>query len=251
MRTFKTKKTAIITGSGQGLGRECAIVLSKMGMNIVINDLDEDKAKKTADIIQNSSSDTFVACGNVAMKTDVEEVVRKAIDYFGSIHVLVNNAGVLKPTKLIEISEKEWDWVVSVNLKGTFLFSQSVLSHMRKNGWGRIINFSSTAGKNVSTVGGAHYTAAKAGVLGLTRHLAKEEAGFGITVNAICPGLIDTEMVRNTIEDKDIKGYTESFPIKRLGTPYEVASLVRFLVSEESGYITGASLDINGGDLMI
>jgi len=244
-------KIAIITGSGQGMGKQCALTLSKMGMKTVINDLDETKAQNTADIIQESGSDVLVACGNVSLKNDVQEVIGKTIKRFGSIHVLINNAGVLRPTKFLDISEDEWDWIISVNLKGTFLFSQAVLFHMRKQGWGRIINFSSTAGKNVSTVGGAHYTAAKAGILGLTRHLATEESSFGITVNAVCPGLIDTEMVRETVKENDIKKYIDSFPIKRLGTPNEVASLVGFLVSEDSGYITGASFDINGGDLMV
>ena len=244
-------KIAIITGSGQGMGKQCALTLSKMGMKTVINDLDETKAQNTADIIQESGSDVLVACGNVSLKNNVQEVIGKTIKRFGSIHVLINNAGVLRPTKFLDISEDEWDWIISVNLKGTFLFSQAVLFHMRKQGWGRIINFSSTAGKNVSTVGGAHYTAAKAGILGLTRHLAKEESSFGITVNAVCPGLIDTEMVRETVKENDIKKYIDSFPIKRLGTPNEVASLVGFLVSEDSGYITGASFDINGGDLMV
>ena len=114
-----------------------------------------------------------------------------------------------------------------------------------------LINFSSTAGKNVSTVGGAHYTAAKAGILGFTRHLAKEEARHGITVNAVCPGLIDTEMVRSTISSKRSQENANSFPISRLGTPEEVAELVAFLASNRASYITGASLDINGGDLMI
>ena len=244
-------KIAIITGSGQGMGKQCALALSKMGMKTVINDLDETKANNTAEIIQESGSDVLVACGNVSLKNDVQEVIGKTIERFGSIHVLINNAGVLRPTKVLDISEDEWDWIISVNLKGTFLFSQAVLLHMREQQWGRIINFSSTAGKNVSTVGGAHYTAAKAGILGLTRHLAKEESSFGITVNAICPGLIDTEMVRDTINENDINKYIDSFPIKRLGTPNEVASLVCFLVSKESGYITGASFDINGGDLMV
>ena len=183
--------------------------------------------------------------------SDVKNIVNQTIDHYGRVDILVNNAGVLKPTKVIEIDENEWDFVVGVNLKGTFLFSKAVIPIMQSNNWGRIINFSSSAGKNISTVGGAHYTAAKAGILGFTRHLAKETAEYGITVNSVCPGLIDTEMVRSTIDDVRIQAYADSFPINRLGTREEVADLVIFLASENASYITGASIDINGGDLMI
>jgi len=178
-------------------------------------------------------------------------MVAQAIAHFGHIHILINNAGILYPTRVIDIPESEWDRVIAVNLKSAFLCSQAVLPAMVKAGWGRIVNFSSTAGKNISTVGGAHYTAAKAGILGFTRHLAKEVAADGITVNAVCPGLIDTEMVRNTINDDRVRAYEQSFPIPRLGRPKEVADLVAFLASDRAAYITGASLDINGGDLMI
>ena len=193
----------------------------------------------------------MVVTGDVTKKDDVEKAVKDTVDRFGQVDILINNAGVLRPTAVIDIDEKEWDWVVAVNLKGTFLFSQAVLKIMRKNNWGRIVNFSSTAGKNISTVGGAHYTSAKAAILGFTRHLAKEEAGHGITVNSVCPGLIDTEMVRNTIDPVKTQKYADSFPISRLGEPEEVAELVAFLCSNRAAYITGASLDINGGDLMI
>ncbi|MGA1199498.1 MAG: SDR family oxidoreductase, partial [Candidatus Latescibacterota bacterium] len=171
--------------------------------------------------------------------------------HFGTLHILINNAGILYPTKVIDIPEDERDRVIDVNLKGTFLCSQAVLPTLQKNNWGRIVNFSSTAGKNISTVGGAHYTAAKAGILGFTRHLAKEVATHNITVNAVCPGLIDTDMVRNTIAPDRQQAYANSFPISRLGKPEEVADLVAFLCSDKAAYITGASLDINGGDLMI
>lgn len=244
-------KTAIITGGGQGMGKACAISLSAKGINTVINDLDELKAKKTVEEIKDLGGKSIIAPGDVTSKSDIQKILESSISNYGSIEILINNAGVLKPTKVTDISEKEWDWVISVNLKGTFLFSQAVIPFMRKGGWGRIINFSSTAGKNISTVGGAHYTAAKAGILGFTRHLASEEAKFGITVNAVCPGLIDTEMVKNTINEDDIRKYANSFPIQRLGKATEVASLVLFLASDKADYITGASLDINGGDLMI
>ena len=128
--------------------------------------------------------------------------------------------------------------------------SRHAAPHMREQGYGRIVHFSSTAGKTVSTIGGCHYTAAKHGVLGLTRALAKELAPHGVTVNAVCPGLIDTEMVRDTISDEKVREYEASFPIPRLGTPAEVADLVGFLVSESASYITGAALDINGGDFL-
>ena len=120
--------------------------------------------------------ETMAVTGDVTKKEDVEKAVKDTVAQFGQVDILINNAGVLRPTAVINIDEKEWDWVVAVNLKGTFLFSQAVLKIMRKNNWGRIVNFSSTAGKNISTVGGAHYTSAKAGILGFTRHLAKEEA---------------------------------------------------------------------------
>jgi 3-oxoacyl-[acyl-carrier protein] reductase len=170
---------------------------------------------------------------------------------FGAVHILVNNAGILMPTRFLAIPEAEWDRVVAVSMKGTFLCSQAVLPSMKAAGWGRIVNFSSTAGKSVSTLGGAHYTAAKAGVLGLTRATAKEFAGDGITVNAVCPGLIDTEMVRATVDAERIRAYEASFPIPRLGRPEEVAELVAFLCSDRAAYITGAALDITGGDLMV
>ncbi|MBR61994.1 MAG: 2-hydroxycyclohexanecarboxyl-CoA dehydrogenase [Dehalococcoidia bacterium] len=244
-------KVAIVTGAGQGMGKAVAERLAQGGSKIVVFDINSDQAEAAVSALHAYSSETLVVTGDVTQKPDVEKAVKDTVDQFGQVDILVNNAGVLRPTAVIDIDEKEWDWVVAVNLKGTFLFSQAVLKIMRKNNWGRIVNFSSTAGKNISTVGGAHYTSAKAAILGFTRHLAKEEAGYGITVNSVCPGLIDTEMVRNTIDPVKTQRYADSFPISRLGEPEEVAELVAFLCSNRAAYITGASLDINGGDLMI
>jgi|TARA_B100001750_G_scaffold88977_1_gene70313 3-oxoacyl-[acyl-carrier protein] reductase len=244
-------KTAIITGAGQGMGKAVAERLAKGGSKIVVFDVNPDQAQAAIESLNEYDCETMAVTGDVTKKEDVEKAVKDTVAQFGQVDILINNAGVLRPTAVINIDEKEWDWVVAVNLKGTFLFSQAVLKIMRKNNWGRIVNFSSTAGKNISTVGGAHYTSAKAGILGFTRHLAKEEAGYGITVNSVCPGLIDTEMVRNTIDPVKTQRYADSFPISRLGEPEEVAELVAFLCSNRAAYITGASLDINGGDLMI
>ena len=234
------------------MGREVARKLVDLGANVAINDVSLEDAKSSIEDISNSgNNEMFAIDGDITNKNDVDNLILKTSEKFGGIDILVNNAGVLRPTKVIDIEEEEWDWVVNVNLKGTYLCSRAVLPSMISRGWGRIVNFSSTAGKNISTVGGAHYTAAKAGILGFTRHLAKEAAQFGITVNSVCPGLIATEMVLSTINEAQIKSYESSFPISRMGQPYEVADLVAFLASNKASYITGASLDINGGDLMI
>ena len=244
-------KVAIVTGAGQGMGYAVAHRLAAAGASVVVNDVNPAAAEQTAAALRAAGHPALAVPGDVASSQDVCGIVAATLDRYGSIHILINNAGVLRPTAVIDIEEAEWDLVVNVNLKGTYLCSRAVLPAMREAGWGRIVSFSSTAGKNVSTVGGAHYTAAKAGVLGFTRHLAKEAAPYGITVNAVCPGLIDTEMVRATISDEQTSAYAASFPIARLGAPEEVAELVAFLASDRAAYITGASLDINGGDLMI
>lgn len=244
-------KVALITGAAQGMGRAVAQRMAAAGARLVLNDRNPQTLRAAARALEGTAAELEPVAGDVSSGRDVSRMVERALERFGAIHILVNNAGVLKPTAVIEIEEEEWDWVVSVNLKGTYLCSRAVLPAMRREGWGRIVNFSSTAGKSVSTLGGAHYTAAKAGVLGFTRHLAQEEAPYGITVNAVCPGLIDTEMVRDTIDSERIRAYARSFPISRIGKPGEVAELVAFLASDRAAYITGASLDINGGDLMI
>ncbi len=244
-------RTAIVTGGGQGIGSAVAKALAERGARVVINDLNGETARQRAEEIRSTGAEAVAMQGSVINITDVRAMVEQTVERFGAAHILVNNAGILRPTPVADISEDEWDLVVAVNMKGTFLCSQAVLPSMRAAGWGRIVNLSSTAGKNVSTVGGAHYTAAKAGILGFTRHLAKEVASDGITVNAVCPGLFDTEMVRSTITSERLDAYAKGFPIRRLGRPEEVAELIAFLASNRAAYITGAAFDINGGDLMV
>ena len=244
-------RTAIVTGAGQGMGRAISQALAELGAQVVVNDLDEEAAQETVKKIRTNRHRAAAFQTDVTDAPGVQAMVDWTADTFGGVHILVNNAGVLYSTSVAETDEEEWDRVIAVNLKGPFLCSKAVLPHMRPSGWGRIINISSTAGKSVSTIGGAHYTASKAGVLGFTRHLAKEVASDGITVNAVCPGLIDTEMVRESIDKEKTRAYADSFPVSRLGKPEEVADLVAFLASDKAAYITGASLDINGGDLTI
>jgi len=244
-------RTALVTGAGQGMGRAVAEALARRGARLAINDSRAQAAETVAADLRRTGAEAIAVAADVTEAAAVRAMVAQVVGQWGSLHILVNNAGVLRPTATADISEAEWDLVLGVNLKGTFLCSQAALAPMRAGGWGRIVNFSSTAGKSVSTLGGPHYTAAKAGILGFTRHLAREVARQGITVNAVCPGLIDTEMVRSTVGPERIAAYAGGFPIPRLGTPAEVAELVAFLCSERAAYITGASLDINGGDLTI
>jgi NAD(P)-dependent dehydrogenase (short-subunit alcohol dehydrogenase family) len=177
--------------------------------------------------------------------------VQQTLERFGRVDILVNNAASARSTRFADLSADEWREALEVNLTAPFLLTQAVLPAMKAQQYGRIINISSSAGRMVSTLGGAHYTASKAGLLGLTRAAAKELGKFGITVNAICPGMIDTELTHEYASDETLKRLATSYPVPRLGTSLEVADLICFAASEAAGYLTGTSLDINGGDLMM
>ena len=185
------------------------------------------------------------------MKGVPEEIVRQTLERFGRVDILVNNAAFARSTRFPELSAKEWREALEVNLTAPFLLTKAVLPAMKAQAYGRIVNVSSSAGRMVSTLGGAHYTASKAGLLGLTRAAAKELGKFGITVNAVCPGMIDTELTRENAPSELLARLAASYPVPRLGTALEVADLICFAASEAAGYITGASFDINGGDLMM
>lgn len=244
-------QVAIVTGAAQGMGAAIAGRLAAEGAKVVLSDINGEKVAGVAERINADANNSALAMRtDVTKEDDVAEMVEAAIAHYGSVHILVNNAGILYPTRIDNVTKAEWDEVLDVNLNGSFLCSKAVLPIMKANNFGRIVNMSSSAGRSVSTLGGVHYTAAKAGVLGLTRGMAKEVAPFGITVNAICPGLIDTEMARENCSPEQLRAYEESFPIPRLGTPDEVAQLIIFLATD-AAYITGASIDINGGDLMM
>ena len=244
-------QVAIVTGAAQGMGAAIAGRLAAEGAKVVLSDINAEKVAGVAERINAAAENSALAMRTDVTKEDeVAEMVEATIAHYGTVGILVNNAGILYPTRIDHVTKAEWDEVIDVNLNGSFLCSKAVLPIMKANKFGRIVNMSSSAGRSVSTLGGVHYTAAKAGVLGLTRGMAKEVAPFGITVNAVCPGLIDTEMARENCTPERLRSYEESFPIPRLGTPEEVAQLIIFLATD-AAYITGASIDINGGDLMM
>jgi NAD(P)-dependent dehydrogenase (short-subunit alcohol dehydrogenase family) len=244
-------KVALVTGGARGIGFAVAEALGTCGATVVINDLTAESAIQAVARLAACGIRAAAAPGNVAESAGASGVVSVAAAAFGRLDILINGAGILRPTRAELIDDLEWDLIIAGNLTSTFLCCRAAVPELRSARGGSIVNVSSSAGKSVSTIGGVHYTAAKAGVLGLTRHLARELAAEHIRVNAVCPGLIDTEMVRSTIEPARIAAYAAGFPVGRLGTPREVADLVVFLASSRSSYITGASVDINGGDLTI
>ncbi len=244
-------RVAVVTGGGRGLGFACARRLGADGASIALLDVSEDQAEEAAGMLAREGIHAGAFAADVMNEGEVTDAVKRIEADIGKPAILLNAAGILRRTRFLEITVAEWDAVVGVSMKGTFVCSKVCLPAMVEAGWGRIVNFSSTAGKSVSTLGGAHYTAAKAAVLGLTRAIAKEVAGKGVCVNAVCPGMIDTEMVREFCSDAMLEDYAKSFPVGRLGRPAEVAALASFLCSDDAAYITGAALDINGGDLMI
>ena len=189
--------------------------------------------------------------GDLATPGAPEQIVERTLDHFGRVDILVNNAAVALSTRFGNLTAEEWRLALEVNLTAPFLLTRAVLPAMKAQRYGRVVNVSSSAGRMVSTLGGAHYTASKAGMLGLTRAAAKELGVFGITVNAVCPGMIDTELTRENASDERLEQLARTYPVPRLGTALEVADLICFAASEAAGYITGASLDINGGDLMM
>jgi 3-oxoacyl-[acyl-carrier protein] reductase len=242
---------AIVTGGAGDLGRACAEELAARGMRVAVVDLDRARGRDVVGALPDGESVHLAVAADVTSQPSVAKAYLQICERLGEASVLVNAAGIITATGFDDISETEFDAVMSVSVKGTFLLTRACAPSMRRHRYGRIVNFSSTAGKNVSTLGGAHYTTAKAALLGLTRATAAELGPDGITVNAICPGLFDTAMARQLAEQGLLEEYATRLPLRRLGKPWEVGALVAFLAGEGAAFITGAALDINGGELMV
>jgi len=241
-------RVVLITGAGRGLGRATAERFLERGAQVAVNVRATERAETLAFELGRNS---HPAPGDIRSAAAVRALVADIIQRFGRLDILVNNAAIASATRIEQLTEDEWRATIDTNLTAAFFCIQAVVPAMKSQSHGRIINVSSLAGRSVSTLGGADYTASKAGMLGLTRAAAKELGAHGITVNAVCPGLFDTELTHANATQERLDTVSQNSPIARLGKPEEVADLICFLASESAGYITGASFDINGGSLMI
>ena len=242
-------KLAIITGGTRGIGKQIALTFAKEGYNIAINYRTENEdLKNTKKEIEENNVKCFTFQGDVTNFKDCEKFVKQIVEEFGNIDVLVNNAGITRDTLLMRMKEEDFKQVIDTNLIGTFNVTKNVISYMMKARSGRIINISSVVGIS-GNAGQTNYSASKAGIIGFTKSLAKEVASRNITVNAVAPGFIETQMT-DVLKDDIKEEIAKKIPLKRMGTPQDVANVVKFLASNDSSYITGQVINIDGGMLM-
>jgi len=244
-----TGKTALVTGASRGIGRAIALRLAEAGANVVVNYAgSEAAAAETVAMVKERGRDAIMIKANVANADEVQDMFTQALDHFGSVDILVNNAGITRDNLLMRMKEEEWDDVINTNLKGVFNCIKAATRPMMKQRSGRIINITSVVGV-LGNPGQANYVAAKAGVIGLTKTTARELASRNITVNAVAPGFIDTDMTAGLPEEVK-NAMLGQIPLARLGQPDEIASVVVFLASDAAGYMTGQTLHVDGGMYM-
>ena len=243
-----TNRIAFVTGASRGIGRACALALADAGARVVVAARSVDKLEEVAAEIRGRQREAFVVAMDLSSPDSIKESFAKAAKEFGKIDILVNNAGVTKDGLALRMKRDDWESVLNTNLSGAFYCIQQVLHGMMRERWGRIVNISSVVGE-MGNPGQANYVASKAGLIGLTKSLAREVGSRNITVNAIAPGFIGTDMTHGLTDELKQKMINET-PLKRMGTPEDIASAVKFLVSEEAGFITGHVLDVNGGIYM-
>jgi 3-oxoacyl-[acyl-carrier protein] reductase len=239
-------KVAIVTGSARGLGAAMVARLAAEGAKVVVTDIQRERAEETAAALRAQGHAAHCVIGDITKAADVQRLVDETVATFGGVHILVNNAGAPRDKYLVKMGEDDWDLVMNVMLKGAFLATKAVMPRMIEQGWGRVINISSRAHLGNPTQ--ANYSAAKAGLIGMAKALAIEEGRYGITVNCIAPGFMETEMIQalptyEVIKEKAIQAQ----PIKRVGRPEDVADAVAFLASERAGFISGEVVHVSGG----
>jgi len=241
-------RVTLITGASQGIGEAIAYTLAREGAEIALLDIQPDKLDVVAENIRRDGGKVASYVADVSRSDQVSGVIEEAIQAHQKIDHVVNNAGITRDNLLMRMTEEEWDGVLAVNLKGTFNLSQAVIRHMMKNRYGRIVNISSVVGV-MGNAGQTNYSASKAGVIGFTKSLAREVASRGITVNAVAPGFITSAMTE-ALPDAVKENFMNLIPLKRFGTSQDVADAVKYLLSDEAGYITGQVINVNGGLLM-
>ena len=242
-------KTAIITGSGRGIGRAIALKLASLGANIVINDIPSSQdADATSEEIKNMGVESIVVKGDVRNIDDVNELIKATMDKFGKIDIFVNNAGITRDGLMLRMSEEDWDMVMDINLKGAFNCIKTVARPMMKQRSGSIINITSIVGV-MGNAGQANYVASKAGLIGLTKTTAKEFASRGIRCNAVAPGFIQSAMT-DVLPDDVKQKYFDSIPLGKFGQTEDIANVVAFLASDMSAYVTGQVINVDGGLVM-
>jgi len=246
------KRHGIVTGAASGIGRATALYLAEMGASLTLVDLDNEGIRIVADQIEAAGGKhPHISVIDISDESAVKTSVQTAFVHSGRIDFLVNCAGILKRTPFLEIETEEWDLVLNINLRAQYLLCREVLHHMKNSGRGVIVNVASLAGRTCSVLGGAHYTTAKHALVGLSRHLAREFAPYGIRVNAFCPGATLTTMVEVTTSQEELDRVAEVTPRGRWADPVEQARVIGFLVSDASVNIVGACIDSNGGALMV
>ena len=240
-------KVAIVTGSKRGIGKSIALELAKEGAKVVVSDIDLKECQSVCDEIKKIGSDAIAVKCDVSQKKDVDAMIKKSIQKFKKIDILVNNAGVFLTKPFIQMTEKDWDFVLDINLKGLFLCTNAVAKQMIKQKNGKIISIASIAGK-VGFVNSSAYCASKAGIINLTRELAMELSPHNINVNAVAPGVIATKMTEDMLKDKNTKEVLlANIPLGRIGQPEEIGKAIVFLASDDSNFITGHTLVVDGG----
>lgn len=246
-------KIVLVTGASSGIGAATAIALAEEGAAVAVNYLENEAgAKGVVKEILAKGGKAIAIKADVGKKAEVEAMVKRTIEEFRGLHILVNNAGTLIARSTIaDLPEEVWDRVMEVNLKGTFLCCQAAIPYLIKNNWGRIVNIASAGARSGGGGGSIHYHTAKGGILSFTKGLARELGPHGITVNAIAPGIIDTPFLAKFSSPESTARRVKELPIARAGRPEEIAAVIVFLASEEAGYLTGATLDVNGGLVMV